>query len=128
MLKNRVQFCQTDLDSIFKVLKKRFISDIIIIIKKFNKSRLRLKDVAEDLMFTGRFVQRLLCLFKDIGIFIENRSNWINIVIIIWNKIDLEIYLVLYILSLLEQLTDFIQYIEKAKYLVVRFACNYINQ
>ncbi len=80
MLKNRVQFHQTNLDDIFKALEKRFTPDIIIVIKKFNKSKLRLKDIAEDPMFTGRFVQHFLYLSKDIRILIKDRFNWIDVV------------------------------------------------
>jgi len=87
-----------------------------------------LKDVAEDPTLTGRFVQRLLHFSKDIEIFIEDRSNWIGVVTTIWDKIDPKIRLILHTPNLSEQLTDFIQYIEKAKYLVARFACNHVSQ
>jgi len=87
-----------------------------------------LKDIAEDPTFTRCFVQRLLHLFKDIGILIEDWSNWIGVVTTIWDKMDLEIHLVFYTLNPLEQFTDFIQRIEKTKYLVAGFAYNHINQ
>ena len=41
---------------------------------------------------------------------------------------DFEICLVFYVLNPLKQFIDFIQRIEKVKYLVVRFVRNYISQ
>ncbi len=128
MPENRAQLRQTGLDGILKALEKRFTPDTTIAMEKFNKSRLRLKDVAEDPALTGRFVQRLLRLSKDMGILAEDRSNWIGVVTTIWDKMDPEIRLVLHAPSPSEQLTDFIQRVEKAKYLVAGFARNHVSQ